>query len=332
MVKKEIYSGDLSIFYDEENFNHYLEHAKKIKDVCGKSKLANTNITGEDYYHKIYELVKVANMIMNKEKAPNLFDLIPLKKDGTFQKARRIYIYDNGISYCETDSAGEYISGERIALAIVPYGINPWYEFMDMNEKVDEHRARLAITIVSGVRKLYPLLDRSLKIQNIKTKSTYIKQEDLKPGKIYKEKSGTEYLFLGGISIVSYPSTTPNLILTSKNKHIYGCDYLKVTKKVRDVLDGCDSLDEFLEKWAHVKFKTGDSDELGFSSRGQTSLRKFIEETSNPCPKGWIKVNMSGPNATPGLPEQPMFSINLKNITTGIISQYDIYVRYDDTE
>lgn len=332
MAKKEIYNGDLSIFYDEENFNHYLVHAKKIKDVCGKSKLANTNITGEDYYRKIYELVKVANMIMNKEKAPNLFDLIPLKKDGTFQKARRIYIYDNGISYCETDSAGEYISGERIALAIVPYGINPWYEFMDMNEKVDEHRARLAITIVSGVRKLFPLLDRSLKVQNIKTKSTYIKQEDLKPGKIYKEKSGTEYLFLGGISIVSYPSTTPNLILTSKNKHIYGCEYLRVTKKVRDVLDGCNSLDEFLEKWAHVKLKTDNTEELGFSSRGRMSLRKFIEETSNPCPKGWIKVNMSAPNATPGLPEQSMFSINLKYITTGIITQYDIYVRYDDTE
>lgn len=332
MAKKEICSGDLSIFYDEENFNHYLEHAKKIKDVCGKSKLANTNITGEDYYRKIYELVQVANMIMNKEKAPNLFDLIPLKKDGTFQKARRISIYDNGISYCESDSAGEYISGERITLAIVPYGINPWYEFMDTNEKVDEHRARLAITIVSGVRKLYPLLDRGLKIQNIKTKSTYIKQEDLKPGAIYKEKSGTEYLFLGGISIVSYPSTFPNLILTSKHKHIYGCEYLRVTKKVKDVLDGCNSLDEFLEKWAHVKLKTGVTEELGFSSRGRTSLRKFIEETSNPCPKGWIKVNMSGPNATPGLPEQSMFSINLKNSATGSVSQYDVYVEYDDTE
>ena len=105
---------------------------------------------------------------MNQEKVPNLFDLIPLKKDSTFQKARRIYIYDNGISYCETDSSGEYITGRRIALAIVPYGINPWYEFMDMNEKVDEHRARLAITIVSGVRKLHPLLNKSLKIQDIK--------------------------------------------------------------------------------------------------------------------------------------------------------------------
>ena len=144
MAKKEIYGAGLSIFYDEENFNHYLEHAKKIKDVCGKSKLPDTNITGEDYYRKIYELVKIANMIMNQEKVPNLFDLIPLKKDSTFQKARRIYIYDNGISYCETDSSGEYITGRRIALAIVPYGINPWYEFMDMNEKVDEHRARFS--------------------------------------------------------------------------------------------------------------------------------------------------------------------------------------------
>ena len=330
MAKKEICSGDLSIFYDEENFNHYLEHAKKIKDVCGKSKLANTNITGEDYYLKIYELVQVANMIMNKEKAPNLFDLIPLKKDGTFQKARRIYIYDNGISYCESDSAGEYISGERITLAIVPYGINPWYEFMDMNEKVDEHRARLAITIVSGVRKLYPLLNRSLKIQDIKTRSTYIKQSDLKPGRIYKEKSGTEYLFLGGISIVLRDVT--RTILTTKCKHIDGCDYLRVTKKVRDLLDGCDSLDEFLEKWAHVKLKTDNTDELGFSSRSRTSLRKFVDEVENACPKGWVKVNIDGPNATPGLTEFPMFSMDLKDEYTGVVSQYDVYVEYDDTE
>lgn len=301
-ANREINGVNASVFLDEYNMEYYLRQADRALKKYGRNRMSRSRMTGEQFYEKIHEMVDVANQIMNKTLVPNLFDLIPLKKDGTFQKARRIYIYDNGISYCETDSAGEYISGERIALAIVPYGINPWYEFMDMNEKVDEHRARLAITIVSGVRKLYPLLDRSLKIQNIKTKSTYIKQEDLKPGKIYKEKSGTEYLFLGGISIVSYPSTTPNLILTSKNKHIYGCEYLRVTKKVRDVLDGCNSLDEFLEKWAHVKLKTDNTEELGFSSRGRTSLRKFIEETSNPCPKGWIKVNMSGPNATPGLP------------------------------
>lgn len=330
MAKKEIYGAGLSIFYDEENFNHYLEHAKKIKDVCGKSKLPDTNITGEDYYRKIYELVKIANMIMNQEKVPNLFDLIPLKKDSTFQKARRIYIYDNGISYCETDSSGEYITGRRIALAIVPYGINPWYEFMDMNEKVDEHRARLAITIVSGVRKLHPLLNKSLKIQDIKTRSTYIKQSDLKPGRIYKEKSGTEYLFLGGISIVL--RDVPRTILTTKCKHIDGCDYLRVTKKVRDLLDGCDSLDEFLEKWAHVKLKTDNTDELGFSSRSRTSLRKFVDEVENACPKGWVKVNIDGPNATPGLTEFPMFSMDLKDEYTGVVSQYDVYVEYDDTE
>ena len=330
MAKKEIYGAGLSIFYDEENFNHYLEHAKKIKDVCGKSKLPNTNITGEDYYRKIYELVKIANMIINQEKVPNLFDLIPLKKDGTFQKARRIYIYDNGISYCETDSVGEYITGRIIALAIVPYGINPWYEFMDMNEKVDEHRARLAITIVSGVRKLYPLLDRNLKIQDIKTNATYIKQSDLKPGRIYKEKSGTEYLFLGGISIVLRDGPCP--YLTSKRKHIDGCDYLRVTKKVRDLLDGCDSLDEFLERWAHAKLKTDNTDELRFSTRSRTCLRKFVEEVDNPCPKGWDKVNIVGPNATPGLTEFPLFSMDLKDCYTGIMSRYDIYVEYDDTE
>lgn len=330
MSKKEIHSGDLSVFYDDFNFTEYLKHATEIKDAFGAHNLPDMKITGIDYYNKINKIVDVANQVMNKHILPNLFELIPLKKDGTFKKGTRIYIYENGISGCITAKSREYITGAGLALAIIPYGINPCYEFIDTKEIVNEHRARLAITTVMGVRKIYPLLSRSLKIQDIKTRSTYIKQSDLKPGRIYKEKSGTEYLFLGGISIVL--RDVPRTILTTKCKHIDGCDYLRVTKKVRDVLDGCDSLDEFLEKWAHVKLKTDNTDELGFSSRSRTCLRKFVEEVANPCPKGWDKVNIVGPNATPGLTEFPMFSMDLKDCYTGIMSRYDIYVEYDDTE
>lgn len=330
MAKKEIYGAGLSIFYDELSFNEYLKQAEEIRKRYGKGRLPDTSITGEQYYDKIQELVNVAEMIMNKQLLPNLFDLIPLKKDGTFKKDARIYIFENGIQACAPDMAREYISGTRVALAIVPYGVNPWYELMDITEVTNERRARLAITTISGVRKIYPLLDRNLKIQDIKTNATYIKQSDLKPGRIYKEKSGTEYLFLGGISIVLRDEPCP--YLTSKRKHIDGCDYLRVTKKVRDLLDGCDSLDEFLERWAHAKLKTDNTDELRFSTRSRTCLRKFVEEVDNPCPKGWDKVNIVGPNATPGLTEFPMFSMDLKDCYTGIMSRYDIYVEYDDTE
>lgn len=330
MSKKEIHSGDLSVFYDDFNFTEYLKHATEIKDAFGAHNLPDMKITGIDYYNKINKIVDVANQVMNKHILPNLFELIPLKKDGTFKKGTRIYIYENGISGCITAKSREYITGAGLALAIIPYGINPCYEFIDTKEIVNEHRARLAITTVMGVRKIYPLLSRSLKIQDIKTNATYINQSDLKPGKIYKEKSGTEYLFLGGISIVA--RTEPCPYLTSKTRHINGCDYLRVTKKVKDTLDGCDSLDEFLEKWAHLKLKTDDTDGLGFSSRSRTSQRKFVEEVDNPCPRGWVHVNMSGPNATPGLKEIPMFSMDLKDMYSNAVSRYDIYVEYDDTE
>lgn len=328
---KEIYGPKASIFLDEYNLNYYMDNAKKILAKYGKDKLPNVNITGEDYYKKMEEMVNVAHLIMDKKLVPDIFDLIPLKKDRTFQKSRRVYLFDNGISYFEPDSGGVYISGKRIALAIVPYGINTWFEYLDMAEVVDKHRARIAITIVSGIRKIYPLLDKSLKVNDIKSKVTYINQADLEPGAIYKEKSGTEYLFLGGIHIVERLSTKPYHFLTSKDKHIDGCKYLKVNKKVKDLLDDCESLDEFLEKWAKVKLKEN-YDEMGFSERVHTCLRKFIEKTSYPCHKRWVNVNISGPHATPGLPVKPMFSMNLKDRDTKLISKYDFYVYYDDTE
>lgn len=328
---KEISSSGLSLFYDEYNFSHYINEAKMLKDKYGKSKIAGINISGEEYYNRICELNTIANDIMDKKILTNIFDLIPLKKDRTFQKSRRVYLFDNGISYFEPDRGGEYISGKRIALAIVPYGINTWFEYLDMAEVVDKHRARIAITIVFGIRKIYPLLDKSLKVNDIKSKVTYINQADLEPGAIYKEKSGTEYLFLGGIHIVERLSTKPYHFLTSKDKHIDGCKYLKVNKKVKDLLDDCESLDEFLEKWAKVKLKEN-YDEMGFSERVHTCLRKFIEKTSYPCHKRWVNVNISGPHATPGLPVKPMFSMNLKDRDTKLISKYDFYVYYDDTE
>lgn len=327
---KEIYGPKASIFLDEYNLNYYMDNAKKILAKYGKDKLPNVNITGEDYYKKMEEMVNVAHLIMDKKLVPDIFDLIPLKKDGTFQGNRRIYIYQNGLSCFE--DWGDYVDGYKIALCIVPHDTFEYRDEYDMLEDIDKHRARLAISFIMGVKKNYPLLDKTLKVQDIKKKASYLKQSDLNIGAIYKEKSGTEYLFLGRIEI-DYECNPVWKIpekYTNDNPIEY-YKYLKVTKKVKEIIDKSHSLDEFLELYAKNKLKSS-QDSLNLSSRRYTTPRKFVEETSFPFKgKGWKNVNLFGPHATPGVLCETMFTMNIFKYSRGMIYNH-FRVGFDDTE
>lgn len=139
-----------------------MDDAKKVLRTYGKDKIPDMSITGEQYYQKIKEMYDVAYQIMNKQLLPNIFDLIPLKKDRTFQANRRIYIYENGVS-C-------YEHGYKIALCIVPDETVEFRDEYDMSEDANEYRARLAISFIMGVKKANILLDRDLKFKTSRKK------------------------------------------------------------------------------------------------------------------------------------------------------------------
>lgn len=328
---KEIYGPNASIFLDEYNLNYYLDEAKKILTKYGKGKIRSSSLTGEKYYQKIKQMIDIAHMIMNKQQLPDIFDLIPLKKDGTFQANRRIYIFENGLT--------NYEYGYRIALCIVPDETVEFRDEYDMSENVNEYRARLAIAFIMGVKKANILLDRNLEIQDIKKKVRYLKQEDLNVGAIYKEKNGTEFLFLGRI-VISYEDISIGMLYLHPLKYtdsnpIRYYHYVKVTKKIRELIDKSGNLDEFLELLANEKIKKSyDSyDDFGFSRRRDTTPRKFVEETSFPFKgKGWVNVNQFGAHATAGLPCKVMFTLDIMDSRTSVMNTNHFVVGYDESK
>lgn len=328
--KMEINDGKTTIFLDEYNLRFYMDDAKKVLRTYGKDKIPDMSITGEQYYQKIKEMYDVAYQIMNKQLLPNIFDLIPLKKDRTFQANRRIYIYENGVS-C-------YEHGYKIALCIVPDETVEFRDEYDMSEDANEYRARLAISFIMGVKKANILLDRDLKIQDIKKKVRYLKQEDLNVGAIYKEKNGAEFLFLGRIAL-SYEFTRDYTLYVhpleyTDCKPIKYYYYIKVTKKIREIIDKSKNLDEFLELLANEKLKVS-FDDFGFSVRRDTvaAPRKFVEETSFPFEgKGWVNVNKFGVHATPGLPCKVMFTMDIMDGRTSTMKTNHFVIGYDESK
>lgn len=328
--KMEINDGKTTIFLDEYNLRFYMDDAKKVLRTYGKDKVPDMSITGEQYYQKVKEMYDIAYQIMNKQLLPNIFDLIPLKKDRTFQANRRIYIYENGVT-C-------YEHGYKIALCIVPDETVEFRDEYDMSEDANEYRARLAISFIMGVKKANILLDRDLKIQDIKKKVRYLKQEDLNVGAIYKEKNGPEFLFLGRIAI-SYEFTRNGTLYLhpleyTDCKPIKYYYYIKVTKKIREIIDKSKNLDEFLELLANEKLKVS-FDDFGFSVRRDTvaAPRKFVEETSFPFEgKGWVNVNKFGVHATPGLPCKVMFTMDIMDGRTSTMKTNHFVIGYDESK
>lgn len=322
---KEIYGPNASIFLDEYNLDYYLNEAKKNLAKYGKGKIPESSLTGEKYYQKIKQMIDIAHMIMNKEQLPDIFDLISLKKDGTFQANRRIYIFENGLT--------DYECGYRIALCIVPDETVEFRDKYDMSENVNEHRARLAIALIMGVKKANILLDKDLKIQDIKKKARYLKQEDLNVGAIYKEKNSAEFLYLGRLA-VSYENNRiwQHALEYTDNNPIKYYHYVKVTKKIRDIIDKSGNLDEFLENLAKDQLKTSYCD-FNFSRRRYTTPRKFIEETSFPFKgKGWLNANKFGVHATAGLPCKVMFTLDIKEGYTTVTKTNHFVVGYDESK
>lgn len=160
-----------------------------------------------------------------------------------------------------------------------------------------------------------------------------MKQEDLNVGAIYKEKNGAEFLYLGRLA-VSYENNRiwQHALEYTDNNPIQYYHYVKITKKIRDIIDKSGNLDEFLENLAKDQLKTSYCD-FNFSRRRYTTPRKFIEETSFLFKgKGWVNANKFGAHATAGLPCKVMFTLDIKEGYTTVTKTNHFVVGYDESK
>lgn len=270
---REISNGVSSIFLDEDNMAYCLMMAEEVQKQYGSNKIPDMNITGDDYLLNVKEMIQVAEDIIDGKLLPDIFDLIPIKKDKTFTKNRTIPIFLNNI--IDAAAYEGYVEKNELMLSIVTHGTWTYDKHYDLSEETTKNRARLCITWKEGAKKIVPLLSKDLKVNDITTKATYLKDNDVKAGCIYKEKSGSEYLYLGKIVIIKgYDIKNTVLYHSIRPCHTY----IRVTKKIMDFIDKAKSFDDFLQMYVDSKIKSF-YDELPLSMR--ESPRKFVEKTNN---------------------------------------------------
>lgn len=265
---QEITNGKVSVYLDEFNIQCWKDAAEKVAEHYGNNIIPESNLTGVQYKQKVDQMINVAYGIMDGSVAPDIFNQIPLKKDGTFQADKTIPIFSNGIGYANVDidaNSNSYIDACGVQLCIFAeqseFGHEPAdYDQMEFCSKT---RAKLVIRERNGLVKKY-LLNADMSVNDVVSRAKNLKDADVKPGSVYAEKSGTEYLYLGHVDYDFNHSQSDHYI------------YIRYTKKVQSLADeakksGIVTVNDF-----NMKVLLPDIDKFTFSRRD--NARKFVKE------------------------------------------------------
>lgn len=185
----EITNGKVSVYLDEFNIQCWKDAAEKVAEHYGSNVIPESNLTGIQYKQKVEKMIDVAYSIMDGAVAPDIFNQIPLKKDGTFQADRTIPVFSNGIGYVDTyigANSNSYIDACGVQLCIFAeqseFGHEPAdYDQMEFCSKT---RAKLVIRERNGLVKKY-LLNADMSVNDIVSRAKNLKDTDVKPGSVY---------------------------------------------------------------------------------------------------------------------------------------------------
>lgn len=284
-----------SIFLDEHNLDIYLEEAKRIQAEYGSNEIGciahgdryatYVDITGNEYLERTEKTIQAAYDIMSGKLLPDIFARIGLK-DGTFVHNRRITVFKNGIRFnMLSERYPDYT--EEMALCVTTMGKHEMsaysYDRYDKSKELaDNKTARLAITKVDGSNRICPLLTEDMRVNGL-TQMRYLRQNEIKPGCIYQEKDGKEYLFLGRIGIVK------DGYMVKKDKFRWErCIHcIRITEETTAMIEEAESLEDFLRIYIKSQVKTN-LDKPYFYQTGPQ--RKFIKETGSPFAGSWYSV------------------------------------------
>lgn len=195
----------------------------------------------------------------------------------------------------------EYPSALKLVLCIVPHDTLEYEQVYDLVEPVHEKRARIAIILMDAPRKLFALLDSNKQVQDIVTKATYLKNNQVLAGNIYRTKSGTEFLYVGCCTIDEmYDSNLQNYLTRPTQQPWHGYyTYLRVTQKVQTLITQHSTFEDFFKAYIQQALKDASTTtDLKLSCR--IKPQKFTEEVARPFPQpAWQNVNTYKQNTIP---------------------------------
>lgn len=210
----------------------------------------------------------------------DIFQCLPLTKAGKFNNAQNTLIAD---SKCTT---ANLFPGERTMYPekrTVQLRLMPYYDSEDAfirNQKMENVR-ELRLDWYDAIRKTTPVFDVDENPSAPKTtRMSYLKDTDIKPGFVYEEKSGTQFLVLEGMQfgaryIYQQQDENPHgtrVIWYGMTNHVY----VRWTKKLESALSGTSDFNTF----CHIMADS--SKDSPWTFRSDVSVRdnprKFVKE------------------------------------------------------
>ena len=204
---------------------------------------------------------------------------VPLTKTGFLPKNKSIYIWDSNVRY----PFPERYSG-TFTLQIVLYPIPD-----DLEQGINH--GELSIVLTSKQKTGIPILDKNGNPQtSTVTRTKYLKQNNVLPGYVYKQKTGPDILYLGQFTVTQYYNPyhgiAPAADTYSKNnsnafpKHYV---YVKINDVTKALLAKSKDIPDFLTRYNHYYFQNRQSGACNI--RLTTTPKKFTKQLKQLLPE-----------------------------------------------
>ena len=173
------------------------QEAKNAKDEANDNR-----IDPDKWQAEADRLCALAERIVMPDGGIDLFDYLPLTKAGKFPKNRNIVIAESKCGYGATWSGvtNDYPTAYKLQIRLFPAYANrsDWLAGKTMADTMI-----MAIGLFDAINKQVPVFDENGTPREIVvTRASYLKDDEIKAGRVYEEKSGTKYLCLDGLDMI----------------------------------------------------------------------------------------------------------------------------------
>ena len=297
-----ISNGRLNILVLDENLQDI--RANVCEQVARLLYEESPKIDTEAWQSAAEQLCQLAEKIVSPDFEIDIFDYLPLTKSGNFPQNQNPLIAEAKLKFGKqfTTAWRAYPINHRLQLRLVPAFINEmdWIQ----NNPMDDTMI-LKIQFFRTTRKQAPIFDENGNpTKVITTRAAYLNDTDIKPGYVYEEKSGTQYLCITNCPLYCdavYTDSATGQVTSYKRVYAvpdYKNVYIKWTKTLAKALGQDTSFNNIVRVLAG-KDKTND---VITRCSIRENPRKFIREVATV-----FDANTITPETIPGAKHKSPF-------------------------
>lgn len=277
---QKVTNGKLRIWFFNEMLEAVLDNAFQVAETIDGGN-TSYNCSGEAYVDAVDRLYSLAKDIVSKYPQQDIFSYIPLSKSGSFVRDKSILLADTDI--INTYQEDCFIQ-KKLQLRLVSV-----YKDADFYWDCEEIKDTMAFEIAE-----YKIGDNTIPVfdtDNVpriinKEKAVYpLSNKKITEGCVYTDINKEEFLYLGYFSLVPFyfaeTEKSEYIERISKNDitesyQVPKYCYVRVTKKVKSMLEKSNSLQSFIDDYILRNVSEGKLATEGLSIREMPHI--FIEE------------------------------------------------------